>query len=261
MDCYLTDEIFNKENTCIILNQNSISLNSYGRCLDMANKYNYSDVAGMRKQDKTWRFYARPEDRDEEGACILKNPPHYTSGPVVCTLITQYGIGRPVEENNVAAKVIKASPNTDLSRRLSRDSQERRIYLFKHALSKLSFHLSSSRYTQVKNLIIPVGIGRAGKADKVWLEKYLPIIHAFSLEMEKIGKKTILTLTERVRQLLDEEFKNSSDDSVHYTNLLFYLPIINKDQFECKKKTSVNQQVDDEIWENEEDLPDTEPYF
>ena len=102
----LTDEVFNNDSTCIILNQNSVSYRNFGRCLDVVEKYSYSDVAGLRTPDFYMKMYARYEDRDAEGECIFTSPPHYIQGPTVCTLITQYGIGRSIEDNNITQKII-----------------------------------------------------------------------------------------------------------------------------------------------------------
>ena len=260
---YVSDPLFNREDTCIVCNQNSLSLHNYGRCLDISNRYPYGNVVSKRRQDRTWRFYACPEDRDEEGSCIMKSPPHYIQGPTISTLITQFGIGLPVEDNPVTKKVIKRCTNGELVNKLTLDTQVRRTRLFKRCLYKLAFQLCGENYSHIKNVIIPVGIGRAGKADSVWFNEYLPLIHTFSLDVEKSGKRTILTATNKVLQLLKEEdfstVAGNSVDNSHYEKLLYCLPTITQDQFDCKKNSDVN--TDDCVDEEYEDMPNTQPYF
>lgn len=257
MYAFLTDDIFNNEKTCIILNQNSLSYRNFGRCLDVVEKYSYGDVAGLRKPDKYMKMYSQYEDRGEEGDCIVKHPPHYFPGPTIVTLITQYGIGRPIEDNNIASKIVKNSRNNDLVSHLTGDSMERRCHLFNRSMFKLCVLMSSSSRDYIKNIIIPVGIGRSGKVDDIWLTKYLPVIHSFSLDMEKLGKRVILTLTQNVKQVLDEEFKHRNDNVVfHYKSIFVNLPVLAPSEFVDKSKVSVK---DDSDWED--DLPNTQPYY
>ena len=259
MYAFVTDDMFNNEKTCIVLNQNSLSYRNFGRCFDTVKKYPYGDVAGLRKPDKYLKMYSQYEDRGEEGDCIVKHPPHYFPGPTIVTLISQYGIGRPIEDNNIAAKIVKNSRNTDLVSRLSNDSMERRCYLFNNAMFKLGVLMSSSSRDFIKNIVIPVGIGRSGNLDDIWLTKYLPVIHRFSLDMDKLGKRVIITLTENVKKVLDDEFKHRDDSVVfHYKSLLVDLPLLPHSEFVDKRKTSVKQQDSD--WE-EDDLPNTQPYY
>ena len=238
MYAYLTNEVFNDDDTCIVLNQNSVSYRNFGRCSNAVDKYPYGDVAGLRKPDQHIKIYAQYEDRGIEGECIIKSPPLYVKGPTIATLITQYGIGRAFENNNIAQKIVNNSRNKDIATHLSRDSDERRNYWFKHAIFNMGVLLSSPTYDHIKNIIIPAGIGRTGQVDDEWLSHYLPTIHKFSLDMEKYNKKVIILLSERIRQELDEEFKYRNDDVVfHYKSLIVNLPVINENDLKSKMKT------------------------
>ena len=93
---FIADDLFNNDDTCILVNQNCLSFKNFGRCQDIVTKDPYGDVAGLRKADRYLRLYAQFEDRGQEGDCIIKSPPPYSQGPTIVTLITQYGIGRPI---------------------------------------------------------------------------------------------------------------------------------------------------------------------
>ena len=252
MYAMLTNEVFNVENTCIVLNQNSLSYKNFGRCYDIVEKYPYGDVAGLRTPDKFMKSYARYEDFGQEGECVIKSPPHYAEAPTIATLITQFGIGRPIEDNNIAKKIVKNHRNQDLVNRLSRDTCERRGYLFDHAMFRLGFLLSSLSRDHIKNIIIPAGIARCGQVDDIWLTKYLPAIHKFSIDMEKLNKRVIILLSRNHVEKLKEEFKNRDDDHeavFQYKNLIENLPLIDTDSFNCKTEND---------WEN---YPNTQEFL
>ena len=237
MDAFLTDEIFNADDTCIVLNQNSLSYRNFGRCFDIVDKYPYGDVAGLRKPDKYMKIYA--EDFGQEGECVIKSPPHYKEGPTIATLITQFGIGRPIEDNNIAKKVIHKHRNKDLVYRLSKDSCEQREYLFGHAMFRLGFLLSLSSRDHIKNIIIPSGIARSGEVDEIWLTKYLPAIHKFSIDMENLGKRVVILLPHYVQELLEQKYKNCEnvkhDVMFQYKTLIENLPVVDKNSFNCSR--------------------------
>ena len=191
-----SDQVFNSEKNCIVLNQNSISYKNFGRCKDIIEKYPYGNVAGLRKPDETIKIYSRYEDCDQEGECIIKSPPYYVESPTIATLITQFGIGRPVEDNNITKNIIKNLQNQDLVNRLSRDSCERRRHLFGRAIFRLGFLLSSPTRDHIKNIIIPAGIARRGQVDDIWLTEYLPPIHKLSIDMEKLHKRVIILISQ-----------------------------------------------------------------
>ena len=257
MHTYVTDDVFNAENTCIVLNQNSLSYRNFGRCFDIVEKYPYGDVAGLRKPDKYMKMYAQYEDFGQEGECVIKSPPHYKEGPTIATLITQFGIGRPIEDNNIAKKIVNKHRNKDLVQRLSKDSCEQRGHLFSQAMFRLGFFMSLSSRDHIKNIIIPSGIARSGEVDDIWLTKYLPVIHKFSIDMENIGKRVIILLSQTVRQMLEDQFKNRVDikDEVmfQYKTLIGNLPLIDNNNFNCKK----NEDSDCEI----EDYPNAQMFF
>lgn len=265
MDLPVTDEVFNQENTLIVVNQNSLSYKNFGRCLEIILKYPYGDVAGLRKPDPILKLYSCLEGRDEEGDCIFKSPPHYKEGPTIATLITQFGIGRPFEENNVSSKVIEKSQDQDLVERLKRDTRQRRLTLFNKAMFKLGFLLSSTSRDFIKNIIIPTGIGRSGSLDDVWIRDFLPVIHRFSLEMSRLDKRVVLLLKDTVRNFASRDFKNRTNVDPNlfrqFKTLIHDLPCLTKEMY-LGKENSVEDDDDDEedvsIWDR---FPGTQDFI
>ena len=217
----ISDECFNDESTLLVLNHNSVAHKNFGRCADIAKKYPYADVAGLRKPDKYLKSYAVARDWDEEGSSIMKTPPSYTTGPAVATLITQFGIGSAFEVNDVAQKIAKNSRNKDLVNRLVRDSQKRRNLMFNQSIFRLGLQMASPDRDYIDKIVIPSGIGRSGIVDDVWLMVYLPVIHRFARDMESLGKTVIVIVPKSVKLALDKQYHNRDDVIRHHYNSLF----------------------------------------
>ena len=180
----ISDEVFNKDNICLVVNQNSISLKNFGRCSTLAEKYTYGDVAGTRKSCPHRRFCCREEDQSQEGDVHLKSPPLYTEGPAIATLITQFGIGGPIEENDVGKNIMKRNKTTDkkFNSRLAADTLKNRVGYFNRSIYALKNRVTRSEFDHIKKIIIPAGIARSGEVDDIWLRNYFPIISCSRLE-------------------------------------------------------------------------------
>ena len=50
---------------------------------------------------------AREIDRSPEGLCLIHTAPLYIKRPNIATLVTQYGLGKPYEENRLAQKIVR----------------------------------------------------------------------------------------------------------------------------------------------------------
>ena len=86
---------------------NSVGCKNYGLTADLVEKYPYSDLAGRRYCDSDLKCIAREKDRSLEGLCIVRSAPLYIKGPKIATLVTQYGLGKPYEENGLAQRIVK----------------------------------------------------------------------------------------------------------------------------------------------------------
>ena len=256
---HVSDDLFNREDTCLVVNQNCLSYRNFGRCYDIVEKYPYGDVAGLRKPDKFMKMYAALHERGVGGDCLLKAPPHYKEGPTIATLISEYGIGPPIEENTIAQKIVQSGRNQDLVRHFSRDTKEQRGKYFKQALRKLGRLLTSQNH--LKNIIIPLGIGRRGQADHFWLTHYLPLIHRLSVDMDNLGKKVFILISETVLHSLKEEFQNrpeGGDDAVYlHFQSLKDLEVVEKKVLQGKKrKHHETEEEGDAVSEEEEEEVD-----
>ena len=251
----LTDTCFNDESTCIVINQNSVAVKNYGRSDDMVKLYPYADVAGLRRVDKFMKSVAVIEDWADEGLPIIKSPTHYQQGPTIATLINQFGIGSSFETNEVAKKIVKYSRHKEYVTRLTQDTQARRDLMFSRALRKLSVLLSESKFDHINKIVIPIGIARCGVVDDLWLSSYLPVIHAFSLDMAKLKKQVIIVLSHYVKSVADNEFRSRKGSIVAHYESLFNLPVIT----DVNNDVSVSNADEDSI--NGEDIPDTLQHY
>ena len=227
----INDDVFNKSEVCLTISQNSVSYRNFGCTGDIVQKYAYADVAGLREADPNLKSFAKLKCRDPEGSAKLKTAAIATDGPTVGTIITQYGIGRPIEENNISRKIVQYCTDTTITSHLAADTQENRIILFNKAVFRLGELLSLSYYDHIKTIIFPVGIGRSGRVDNIWLLKYLPIIYSFSNDMQKCGKRIILLMPHYSE--LDRVFKHGKDYASHCYKKLRSLHVLTNSEFLC----------------------------
>ena len=245
----ITDEVFNNSKTCLLLNQNSIGYKNFGRCAAVVDKYSYADVAGLRQPCPHLKYCCSPSYRDGEGNVVIKSPPLYRDGPVVATLITQYGIGQPFEENKIAKDSVERSPYISVRTRLKEDTEKNRITYFNRAVYNLKLHLEHDDFNVIKKVIFPIGIARSGNADSVWLTQYLPIIHAFSHDVSKLNKDVVILVNETYMNILSEEFDNRNDCVASSFHNLKKLDVI--------KACDFDKAVDHNHTFENEDVPDT----
>ena len=246
MFTYIGDPIFNRKDTLIVIYQNCVSYKNYGRSQYVVEKYPYGDVAGRRKPCDFLKSISRVEDRGHMGDCIINGPPEDVQGPTIATLMTQFGIGRPLETNNIAQKIVENSKNLNLVYRLKNDTSEGRQLSFSHSMFKLTFSLARINKDHIKNIVIPVGIGKSGSIDDVWLTKYLPVIHKFSNEMKEFDKRVILISSEEVQNCLHQKYSDRSDEVAQYYRSLFVnLPLVHRYEFLCNDVTN-HQDLEEE---------------
>ena len=261
----LNDDLFDKGDVCLVVSQNSVSYRNFGCTKDITEKYTYADVAGLREADEVLKSYAKYECRDAEGSVHLKNPKTYAAGPVVGTLITQYGIGRPFENNNISQKITKYCQDEAVTSHLTSDTEENRVHFFKRAIFNLAKLLCSIDYYHIKKIIFPCGIGHSGKVDNIWLVKYLPIIYTFASDMNKFNKEVILTLTQASQ--LDELYENRKDYAAQCYKKLKQLSFLTNSEFlrdiplsSYTSNTKDDKENDDDD-DDDDDLPPTLPYY
>ena len=105
INAYLSDEKLNQEEILLVHVINSVGCKNYGLTADLVEKYSYSETAGARYCESDLKCIARDKDRSHEGLCLVPPSPLYMKGPKIATLVTQFGLGKPYEENGLVQKI------------------------------------------------------------------------------------------------------------------------------------------------------------
>ena len=149
-------------------------------------KYPYSETAGARYCDSDLKCIAREKDRSPEGLCLVRSAPLYMKGPKIATLVTQFGLGKPYEENKLAQKIVRNCGQESFVKQLRQDTSDNRLIHFNKALKSLSVSLKNNAYPDTNKVVLPIGIGCSGVGDK-WLCRYYEIIKKFARDVSHTG--------------------------------------------------------------------------
>ena len=261
----ITDNILNQDNILLLHTSSSIACKNYGISFKLAKKYPYCDIAGLRCKDVDFKYYARKQDRSEEGTAYIHSPPLYSKGVKIGTLISQYGPGDPYEENKESQNFIrkcketpfKRCEETPLIKRLREDTVKNRIYYFNKSLFSLAIILKREEYFEIKKIIIPIGIGRRG-VDEDWLKRYYNVITKFVHEMNFYGKKCYILVTEEHFKHIDKYVENNcSDEAICILNKLKSSHWVNINE-DWRYELTYNGDEDLTKLEKGYDVPDTQ---
>lgn len=202
----LTSPVYKQRGICIVTATNAVACKNFGVMKDVVEAYPYADVAGMR-YTKPGASYACQRDRSVTGTAILNTSTLdlYVDNPVVATLITQYGIGKSIENNPYARNSVQYSQDLHHVNGLREDTEERRLHHFHSALTNLKDKLNDQKFDHVQHVLFPLGIGRRGRIDAKWLAYYLPSIFAFNQELE--GRTVYIVAGEKLFSSLEEKHK------------------------------------------------------
>ena len=180
----------------------SVSCKNYGLTADLVEKYPYCDLAGLRYCDSDLKCIARESDRSPEGLCLIRTAPLYLKGPKIATLVTQYGLGKPYEENRLAQKIVRNCGQESFVRHLRQDTSDNRLVHFNKALQSLSGILKNNVHPDINKVILPIGIGRS-LVDKQWMCRY-EIIKKFAREIPYSGVESYITVRKPYRYAIDK---------------------------------------------------------
>lgn len=170
---YLTDEEFCNNETCIVYPVNCISCVPYGMAKDISVKYKHASAYGERRPLYNLKRCV-PHDRPIPGSIHVSNR-RAENLPCIIAAAVQYGIGAPVENNEIAKSHIEKSKDRDMLTGLKEDTTQNRLIYFKKAIEAITRFIKSS--PEIARVVLPVGIGRTCvQRDEVWEETYLPII-------------------------------------------------------------------------------------
>ena len=183
---YVSDEKLNQEEVLLVHAINSVGCKNYGLTADIVDKYPYAETAGRRYCDSDLKCIAREDDRTPEGSCLIRPSPLYIKGPKIASLVTQFGLGRPYEENRLAQKIVRSCGQESFAKHLRHDTSENRLIHFNSALKSLSASLKTSTCQDTNKVVLPIGIGCSGVSEK-WLCRYYEIIKKFAQDISHNG--------------------------------------------------------------------------
>ena len=183
---YLSDEKLNQEEVLLVHAINSVGCKNYGLTADTVDKYPYAETTGRRYCDSDLKCIAREEDRTPEGVCLIRPTTLYINGPKIASLVTQFGLGRPYEENRLAQKIVRNCRQESFAKHLRQDTSDNRLIHFNSALNSLSASLKTATYQDTNKVVLPIGISCSGVSEK-WLCRYYEIIKKFAQDISHKG--------------------------------------------------------------------------
>ena len=199
----LCDLDFRDNSICLVTYTNAITCKNFGHAKALAEAYPYGNVAGLRYTND--RGIAQPSQRGVEGTVVIDKPGnHLHNYPTIATLITQYGIGKPIELNDISGRVARYTKDKDHAKRLQLDTNLNRMKKFDDCLLHLRGEMTKVENSDIKLIVIPVGIGRGGVMDDEWVAYYLPMIHDFSISVKCLEKKVFLLINNSYKEKLEE---------------------------------------------------------
>lgn len=192
---YLTDDSFCNNETCIVYGVNCISCVPRGMALDLAKKYSHADAYNVRRPLYSLKRCI-PEDRPVPGTIHISKGENL---PYIVAIATQYGIGLPIESNNIAQGIIENSKDRNMLAGLNEDTSINRLVYFKNGMKDLFNFIKGS--PQIMRVIIPTGIGiTCVRRDKVWENTYLPVIEDMYKQLKPYGVEVKLLFNEEIMQ-------------------------------------------------------------
>ena len=163
--------------------------------LDLAKKYPHSDAYGVRRPLYSLKRCI-PEDRPVPGTIHISKGENV---PYIVAIATQYGIGLPIESNNISQEIIEKSKDRNMIAGIKEDSSINRLVYFKSCMKDLFKFVKET--PQIIRVIIPTGIGRTCvRRDEVWEKTYLPVIEDMYKHLKPYGVEVILLFNEAIMQ-------------------------------------------------------------
>ena len=227
----LSDPKFNTNTNLLLVPQNCIALNNHGIAYDIVNKYAYSNIVRYRYSDPNVSYLADVNSRSDLGSVQLSTPPHYISGPIIANCFVQYGFRRPYDENVKLRSVINNFQEESLRENIKSDTSTQRVQNFKTVMSEISEKLVELQ--NISSVLIPIGIGRRGKVDEMWITHYLPIIADFSKKVKALSKDVVLVVNQSYLRYLERQYRNHSVPYIRKAfDAIATLPLFNVE--DCK---------------------------
>ena len=193
IDANMSDEKLNQEEHLLVLSINSIRCKNYGMNSDVVHKYQYSDIVGQRYNDLDLKCIAKEEDSSREGCCIVSPPLLYRKGPLVASIVSQYGLEKPFDQNKMSQKIVRNCPHESFRQHLRQDTTDNRTLYFNAGLQKLANAIIHKIYPDIDKVIFPIGIGRRS-VDETWLCRYYELLKKFSCDIKLYGVRCYIAV-------------------------------------------------------------------
>ena len=193
IDANISDEKLNQEKHLLTIAINSIGCKNYGMNNDIVHKYPYCNIVGQRYSNLDLKCIAKEQDRSREGCYIVSPPPLYKKGPLMASIVSQYGLGKPFDQNKVSQKIVKNCTQESFRQYLRQDTMDNRTIYLNTALQKLANALLHKIYPDIDKVIFPIGIGLRS-VDDTWLCRYYELVKKFSHDIKTSGVRCYIAV-------------------------------------------------------------------
>ncbi len=184
----ITDPLYSHPDTALVQIINCVAVRPHGLSNTLAKVYPYCNSYSRRRPiGKLNR--AMIIDRPKEGTIQVCLPDH-PHAPIVINVCGQFYMGKNIDVNIYAKRIIKQYLDDHLQKGLQLDTSENRIKWFREGLAALSKNIYD-RDIEVKQVVFPAFIG-CGLAGGNWQENYLPAIRSFARRVANYGVKVIV---------------------------------------------------------------------
>ena len=133
----LADAKYNKKNSCLLIPCNAISYKGVGLAKEIGFLYPYGDVYKDRRRLYNLSRCVK-SDRENVGSIKILKPSKNEDGPYIIGVVSQFSVGRPVEENQYAKHYIDTSFDKHFVEGLKKDTSEARLVAFNECIKKVT---------------------------------------------------------------------------------------------------------------------------
>lgn len=202
---FITDATFGKSDSMLCYSTECVSTRPYGIAFALPMQYKYGGVHHLRKPMATVSSRSRMEDRATPGTIKMEKG---DGGPTITALFTQFGIGAPLENNQIAQSQVMRSQDRAYVEGLKRDTGKHRLRYFEECLERISGEVGDD----IKKIYFPSGIGCRGIVDGFWKENYLPLLERLAEEEKKKKKREVILITLQDDDDDDDDRDDDDDD-------------------------------------------------
>lgn len=212
----LTDQEYRKRDYCLIVNNAAIGSEKYGIVKDIYGKYPYGDIISTRDKLKN-PTRAVLTDRKKPGSLVLCKPPGYpsTNLPCIGNITAQFGYGLEIENNEKVQRLLNIAGDDHFIENVQVDTADNRIQYFKTCIETLKLQAILRENDTIMEYILPLGIGRRGIADEIWMRFYFSEIQELCSFLITYGIRVSILCApqQKIPQELQEFIKSTSKEN------------------------------------------------